>query len=184
MSRDRIIDVDRTGAVVATRGLATSRHPRSDVRCLAASPRIRVVGAPVRRTCVGDPPIGAAENSPRVDGLVAVSAGTHAVFVPSRPTEGIRVEAVWESRGMSVALCGRGAGSATPGRCRRKGFVCDRHIGVGTGALRRESFVPGSPSTRTECTRISHWLRERRRGASRGLLEPWAPRRRRRCVML
>jgi hypothetical protein len=164
-----MIDVGRAGVAEVARGLATSRHPRPVVRGFLASPRIRVVGAPVSRAFAGDPSIGATENSPRGDGPAAVWAGTRAVFVSSSPTKGTRRKTVSVSRGMLVTQCGRREWNAAPGQCRRKGFACDHRVQMGTGVLRRESLVPGWPSAETEFTMMSHWLRERH-GAHPGVL--------------
>lgn len=134
MSRNRMIDADSVRTAGLEGRLAASMRLSPDTCGFAASPRIRVVGAPVGRMCVGASSLGATENSPRGNGPVAVLAGTRAVFVSSVRTEGVGAKAAWESRGMWMTRCGRRAWNAAPSRCLRNGFARDRYIEIETGS--------------------------------------------------
>lgn len=146
MSRNRIVDAETVKVARAGRGLAASRRPGPDPDVyrdgLAASPRMRVVGAPGCRVFAGNPSIGAAENLPRGDGPVAVFAGTRAVKVASPRMGGINVKAAWKPRGTFAPVCEGSAGIAASGRWLRNGFARDRRIEVETGD--HEEGVPCS----------------------------------------
>jgi hypothetical protein len=145
MSRNRTTDADWARRTVGTCGLAASTRLGPDMCRYAASPRIRVVGAPVCHALDSSPSIGATENFPRVEGPVVVLAGTHAADASSSGAEDISAKAVWESRGVLVTFGGRHAGNAAPGRCWRNGFVHSRHAEIETGDP--EEGVPCSWTT-------------------------------------
>lgn len=124
-----MIDADAAMAGTAARGLAVaprgsspraqpaSVHPTPIRHRYVASPRIWRVGAPVCSVVVGGPSIGATANSPRADGPMAIRVGMHAVVVSNLETEHLCIDEAHEFAGTPVALQGRHARKAAPGRC-------------------------------------------------------------------